>query len=286
MGAIAKAGCRVWNVKVDVPRANISAADEQLRKESIRRNVGLNMNKLHATVLAIFLLAVSSVAQSNAPAGFTSLFDGKDLTGWKVPPGPDWKVVEGVIDCNVSSQSREEQHLWTEKEYKDFALRIDWRVKATPFRSKVVRIILPDGSEKLGLDGKPILIEAPDTDSGILLRGSGRGQINIWGWPVGSGELWQIRRDKSLTPEQRAAATPKLHADKNLGEWNTFEINLRGDRLTVVLNGKTVIDNAQVPGMPEKGAIGLQHHGRVDAQGQYIGPPSLVQFRNVYIKEL
>jgi hypothetical protein len=257
-----------------------------LRGLRAERQGGANMKKLLIIFSATVLLTIPGMAQVKTPAGFTSLFNGKDLNGWKVPPGPDWKVVDGVIDCNVSSQAREEQHLWTEKEYKDFILRVDWRVKATPFRNKNARIILPDGSEKLGLDGKPVFIEVPDTDSGIVLRGSGRGQINIWGWPVGSGELWSIRRDQSLTAEQRAAATPKLHADRNFGEWNTFEITMRGERLTVVLNGKTVIDNAQVPGLPEKGPLGLQHHGRVDAAGQYIGPPSLVQFRNIFVKEL
>lgn len=235
-----------------------------------------------ASLLAL-LYATTLIAQQ--PGGFVPLFNGKDFTGWKVPPGKDWKIVDGVIDCSVTSQERGES-LWTEKEYTDFVFRVDWRVKETPFRSKVIRVILPDGSEKLGVDGKPVLMEGPDTDSGILLRGQGRGQINIWGWPVGSGELWQVRRDRTLTPAQRAAATPKVHADRNFGDWNTFEITLRGERVTILLNGRTVIENADIPGLPAKGPIGLQHHGRVDAQGNYIGPPSLIQFRNISIKEL
>ena len=60
---------------------------------------------------------------------------------------------------------------------------------------------------------------------------------------------------------------------------------IEGDRVTVVLNGKTVIDNAQIPGIPEKGPIGLQHHGRWQ-NGEFVGPPSLVQFRNIFVKEL
>jgi hypothetical protein len=46
-----------------------------------------------------------------------------------------------------------------------------------------------------------------------------------------------------------------------------------------------VIDNALLPGLPEKGPVGLQHHGGF-ADGKYLGPPSLVQFRNIYIKEI
>jgi Domain of Unknown Function (DUF1080) len=65
-----------------------------------------------------------------------------------------------------------------------------------------------------------------------------------------------------LPPELRAAATPKFHADRNIGEWNTFEITVIADRVTVVLNGGKVIGNARIPGLPGKGAIGFQHHGQ------------------------
>ena len=41
---------------------------------------------------------------------------------------------------------------------------------------------------------------------------------------------------------------------------------MKGDRLTVVLNGKTVLDKAQLPGVPEKGALALQHHGGKNAK--------------------
>ena len=126
----------------------------------------------------------------------------------------------------------------------------------------------------------------PDSDSGILLRGEPKSQVNIWCWPTGSGEVYGYRMDKKMPAEVRAGVTPKLIADKNIGEWNTFEITMRGDRLTVVLNGKTVIENAQLPGVPARGPIGLQHHGSKGPDGQWNSPPSLVQFRNIYIKEL
>jgi hypothetical protein len=53
----------------------------------------------------------------------------------------------------------------------------------------------------------------------------------------------------------------------------------------VVLNGRVVIDGAQIPGIAARGPIGLQHHGRME-NGKWVGPPSLVQFRNLFIKEL
>ena len=61
---------------------------------------------------------------------------------------------------------------------------------------------------------------------------------------------------------------------------------MKGDRLTVVLNGTSVIENAEIPGLPERGPIGLQHHGNKGPDGQWQSPPALVQFRNISIKEL
>jgi Domain of Unknown Function (DUF1080) len=59
-----------------------------------------------------------------------------------------------------------------------------------------------------------------------------------------------------------------------------------GDRLTVNLNGRTVIENAQFPGIPASGPIGFQHHGGREKDGSYNNASALVQFRNVFIKEL
>jgi hypothetical protein len=224
------------------------------------------------------------MTRGEAPAGFVSLFNGRDFTGWKVPEGDNghWKIVDGVIDYDARSEAAGQKHLWTAKEYGDFALHIDWRLKSAPFQYRG-SIILPDGSEKLDENGKPIVIEFPDSDSGILLRGGP--QINIWCWPVGSGELWSVRRNKSYSPEIRAAATPKMHADRNIGEWNTFEITLVGQKVTIVLNGQKVIDQATMPDLPPRGPIGLQHHGNWNGT-RWTGPPSLIQFRNIYVKEL
>jgi hypothetical protein len=65
-----------------------------------------------------------------------------------------------------------------------------------------------------------------------------------------------------------------VKADSPLGKWNRFLITLKNDRVTVVLNGQTVIDNVPLPGIPSRGPIGLQHHG------------DPVQFTNLFIKEL
>ncbi len=242
---------------------------------------------LTAAAVALGLAALAP-ADDKVPEGFTPLFNGKDLTGWKVPEGDNghWKVKDGVIDYDAKSEAKGEKSLWTEKSYGDFVLRIDWRLKTEPGFKHKVPVILPSGDNKVE-DGKPVEVEIDDVDSGIYLRGSSKSQVNIWMWPIGSGEVYGYRTDKKQPPEVRAAVTPKKKADKPRGEWNTFEITMKGDRLTVNLNGDEVISNAPLPGVAEKGAIALQHHGAWDEKTQmWKGPPSLVQFRNIYIKEL
>lgn len=233
-----------------------------------------------------------SAADQTLSEGFTSLFNGKDFTGWIVPRGDNghWKIKDGVIDYDARSESRGEldgRCLWTEKKFGDFVLHVDWRLKTEPGFRHHVPIILPDGSEKKGPDGKPETVEIDDVDSGIYLRGSNKSQVNIWMWPIGSGEVYGYRTDRRQPPEVRAAVTPKKHADRPRGEWNSFEITMKGDRLWVKLNGEEVISKAQLPGVPKTGRIGLQHHGTYDVKtGKWTGPPSLVQFRNIAIKEL
>lgn len=221
------------------------------------------------------------------PPGYTSLFDGKTLDGWKIHPQSigHWKVVSGAIDYNALSEAPgNERHLWTEKEFGDFELHVDWRIKET-HGLYPMPVILPDGSYKKNENGEVIQNPTPNADSGILLRGQMKSQCNIWCWPAGSGEVYGYRMDKNMPPEVRAAVTPKKRADNPVGQWNKFIITMKGDRLTVNLNGETVIENAQLPGIPESGPIGLQHHGGMK-DGQYDNASSLVQFRNIYIKEL
>jgi hypothetical protein len=247
-----------------------------------------------ALVMICFVVGVNlSAEQEDVPEGFTSLFNGKDFSGWKVPDGDagvHWKVIDGVMDHDGRTEEKgEKDHsLWTDKSYKDFVLLIDWKLKTDPGYRWSVPILLPDGSNKKDADGNDVKVEIEDVDSGIYLRGSSKSQVNIWMWPAGSGEVWGYRTDEKMPAEVRAAATPKKKADKPRGQWNTFEITLKRDRLWVKLNGEEVISNAQLPGIPEEGPIALQHHGigYDEGSGKWKGPPSLVQFRNIFIKEL
>jgi hypothetical protein len=245
----------------------------------------------HRLLLTVIVLAALALApqrtQAETPAGFVSLFDGKTFAGWNVPEGDNghWKIVDGVIDYDAASESSGDKSLWTAKKYGDFVLTVDWRIKETPYINPGVPIIKPDGTHKLGADGKEIRMAVPDSDSGILLRDTGKSQVNIWCWPIGSGEVYGYR-NKAVDPVIRAGVTPSLKADNPIGEWNTFHITMKGDRLTVKLNGHLIIENAQLPEVPEKGGIALQHHGGKKPDGEFSPASSLVQFRNIAIKKL
>lgn len=247
------------------------------------------LNSALWVVLAVGLANPNAArsAENQPPAGFRALFNGKDFTGWKVPTGDGghWKIVDGVIDYDAQSEAPGDKNLWTESEFGDFVLRVDWRIKEAPYVNPNVPYILPDGTHARDIHGKEIKLALPDSDSGIFLRGSGRHQVNIFCWPIGSGEMYGIRMDRKTSPELRAAVTPRTQADKPVGEWNTFEITVRGKTVTVVLNGKPVLPHAELSDLPARGRVALQHHGG-KRDGRWNSPPALLQFKNIYVKEL
>jgi len=207
--------------------------------------------------------------------GFRSLYNGLNLRGWKQAPGHEshWRARNWILDYDGQSEAQE-KNLWTQEEFDNFTLIVDWRLPTEP-GTEQVPVIGPDGSQATDAEGEPLTVSVPAAgDSGIYLRGSSKGQINIWNWPVGSGEIWGYRTDENVPAEVRRAATPILNADNRVGQWNRFEITVIGDRVTVALNGKIVIREARLPGLPERGPIALQHHG------------DPIQFANIFIKEL
>jgi hypothetical protein len=244
----------------------------------------------YAVSIVAFCLASAQLGFAGPPAGdgWTALFNGQDLSGWKVPEGDNghWKVIDGVIDYDAQSEAKGDRSLWTEESFGDFVLHIEWRIKET-HGLYPMKTILPDGSYKKDADGKDIVTPTPNADSGILPRGYPKAQANIWCWPIGSGEIWGYRNDQSMPAAVRAGCVPKVPADNPVGQWNTFVITVRGTHMTVELNDKVVIDNVELPGLPESGPIGLQHHGGIDKRTGKHGPASsLMQFRNIYIKRL
>ncbi|MBI5090843.1 MAG: DUF1080 domain-containing protein [Candidatus Hydrogenedentes bacterium] len=243
-------------------------------------------------ITGILGICVCGLASAEPPSGegWQSLFDGKSLAGWAMKSENKdagiWKVADATIDCNPRADLKGDNSLWSDKSFKDFELSLDWRIKET-HGEYPVPTVLPDGTDKKGPDGKPIVTMMPNADSGIYLRGASKAQVNIWCWPIGSGEVYGYRMDDKMPADVRAGVTPKLKADKPVGEWNNFVISMKGELLTVKLNGKTVIENAKLPGVPETGQIALQSHGGFDPKTkEWNSASSLVQFRNLYIREL
>ena len=214
-------------------------------------------------------LQLQSAAQAEVPQGFTPLFNGADLTGWKGLVGnpktraamsseelsiaqkeadelmrAHWKVVDGVLQFDGKGKS-----LCTAKEYGDFELYVDWKI----------------------LEGG---------DSGIYLRGSP--QVQIWdtafedyfrhGAENGSGALWNNRNNPRF---------PLVKADNPVGQWNTFFIRMVGERVTIRLNDQLVADNVVMENIWDRnlpiyprGQIELQNHGNT------------LFFRNIYLREI
>ena len=203
------------------------------------------------------------------------LYNGLNLEGWKTNEGiaghwvaNDWRL---QYDGNATGP---EKNLWTQASFRDFVLIVDWRWHGKYERTRQRPVIMPTGDTAVDQEGRPQTVDVPVADSGIFLRGSRKAQISIWQWPVGSGEIWGYRTDKSMPADVRAGATPTENADNKVGDWNRFEITMQADYATVVLNGKTVIDRCHLPGIPREGPIALQHHG------------TPIEFANLFIKRL
>jgi hypothetical protein len=251
--------------------ANLDQLSEKNPKhEGVKRRAGHiawlgHGDKVSYKNIQIADLAPPARADDLNHNGFTQIFDGATLKGWKhEPETQNWASVNGVLKHN--GLEKPTRDLWTEKSYTDFTMQLDWRWSGRG-PMKMQPTVKLDGS-----NGEKVEIE--EFDSGVFLRGNSKSQVNFWNWTVGSGEVYGFRMDQKLSPEVRAGVTPKMKADKPIGEWNRTIITLKGDRLTVMLNGQTVIENAELPDVPKEGPVGFQHHG------------SRIDFANVWIKEL
>ena len=237
------------------------------------------MSKRILPALIVGLMALPCRAEDKAgaddnkpPEGFTALFNGKDLTNWQgaidiksraalaadarekkqqeqnEKAAAHWKVQDGILYYDGKGVS-----LATAKDYGDFELMIDWKIEEK-------------GDSGIYLRGTP-QVQIWDSDNAAGARGEDKSS--------GSGGLWN-------NPAGSKGKKPIKKADKKPGEWNTFHIIMRGDKVTVKLNGELVVDEAPLAPykpfgfdkLPERGPIELQHHG------------DRLWFKNVFIKEL
>jgi len=208
--------------------------------------------------------------------GFKPLYTGVDLSGWKREPGHigHWRTNDWILEYDGKSEATN-KHLWTEKEFGDFVLIADWRFTKRRGMIEAPVASLPSGEFERNPDGTIKYVDALETlASGILLRGALSASVEITSGAHGSGGVSDRRSDTNQPTANQSAIRPVAKSDKPLGQWNRIEITMRGDRLTVVLNGTTVINNAQLPGVPRRGPIALQHRG------------DPIQFANLFVKEL
>ena len=165
------------------------------------------------------------------PAGFVSLFNGKDLKMWKdADKQPQWKVVDGTIHYDGGKGAR---------------------------TSPPPRITRTSNFGSIGKSPRPA----------IAASTSGQPQVQIWDSTVlegnlkadrdkGSGGLWNNKPGSD-------GKVPLANKDKKVGEWNRMYIKMVGTKVTVVLNDTIVVDNAVfLDGkIPAEGPIELQVHG-------------------------
>jgi hypothetical protein len=164
------------------PLASALSSHPFFRPEANQLEAVMVMRRAALLSLAVLLLGFQAWAADNtAPNGFVALFNGKDLDGWKVPAGENghWKVADRVIDYDTESEASGDKSLWSVREYGDFILQVDWRLKEAPFVNKNVPYILPDGTHARDISGNEMRMTLPDADSGVFLRGDGRFQVNI-----------------------------------------------------------------------------------------------------------
>src|SRR5690606_33753480 len=152
-----------------------------------------------ARLAAITLCALPLTVHADAPEGegWESLFNGKDFTGWKYEPQHKeiWTVMDGVMACNPRTDSEGEKSLYSAKDYGDIELYLEWRIKETKGAGYMMPVVRADGSDATDAKGEKVLINRQNADSGIYLRGMPKAQVNIWCWPVGSGEVYGYRND-------------------------------------------------------------------------------------------
>jgi hypothetical protein len=126
-------------------------------------------------------IRIRELAGSNPPdemvadkaEGFRSLYNGLDLRGWKQEPGHrgHWQAKNWILDYDGKSEAKD-KNLWSEQEFGNFTLIVDWRLPGET-TTEQVPVILRDGSQATDEEGKPFTVAVEDAgDSGIYIRGS------------------------------------------------------------------------------------------------------------------
>jgi hypothetical protein len=222
---------------------------------------------------AAVMLAASAPSAQDAEPGFTPLFNGKDFTGWiygQRPNGTENKSGKGYqIENGVIFSTKEDGgNLYTEREYADFVLRFEFRLTPNANNGIGIRAPLVGDAAYVGME-----IQVLD-DSGSQYTNLLPGQYH--------GSIYKV-------------APAKRGFQKPVGEWNAEEITAKGRRITVKLNGTTIVDcNLDEVTDP---AVLKEHQDLTKPEGSrgianpkghigFLGHGAHVEFRNIRIKVL
>ena len=213
------------------------------------------------TVLAASLTLVPTLVAQQAEPGFTPLFDGKTLNGWTLigGRGEGYGVKDGVLYCAKGGGGK----LITNKEYGDFVLRFEFRMPA-------------EGSNN-GLG-----IRAP-REGDAAYQGI---ELQILDEKAALSGKWGQLKDSQYHGSVYDVIAAKKGAHKPAGEWNVQEVTAKGRRITVVLNGQTILD-ADLDSVKDP-AVLAKHPGLARTSGHigFLGHNDFLEFRNIRIKEL
>lgn len=243
------------------------------------------MKKTFLLPLAAALCAAGSVSAADSEAGFKSLFNGKDLSGWEGNTDL-WSVRDGAITGRTSPSADDPQRstlkhntflVYKGGEFGDFELRLSYRIvggnSGVQYRSKVVR----HGEMGPVVGGYQADFEAGKTYSGILYDEAGvAGGRQIMA-QRGEKVVWNSDCQKEVTGS--LGKSEDIQAKIKSEDWNDYVIVANGNRLQHFINGVQTVDvtdNCEAKRL-RSGVLALQIHA---------GPPMTVQFKNIRIKEL
>lgn len=229
-----------------------------------------------ATFVAGLALAFSAHAVEE---GFTSLFNGKDLQGWEGNPAI-WSVKEGAITGTTTANLGLKHNTFLVRQgdvLEDFELRLKYRIvggnSGIQYRSKVAE----QGAMGPIVGGYQADFEAGKTYSGILYEERGRGILAQRGQKVVIRSTPDGKHKIDVTGSVGDSA--EIQAAIRNEDWNDYVIVARGNHLTHSINGKTTVDvtDEDAAHAAKSGVLALQVH---------VGPPMVVQFKEVRIKKL
>jgi len=199
------------------------------------------MKKLIFTFSMVLLFSGLSAQQNKV-----SLFNGKDLSGWKIYGTEKWYVQDGLLVCE-SGTDKKYGYLATEKFYKDFDITVEFLQESNGNSGLFFRSTI----EGTKISGWQCEVAPKGNDTGGIYESYGRG------W------LKQIDEDKEniLLP----------------GQWNKLRLRVVGDRVQTWLNGQPMVDFTDEKIGKANGSIALQIHD---------GGGIKVKWRNLLIEEL